>query len=162
MTGPGPGARPARSGPEGEPWVLAWLRELKPASVLDVGPGSGAYGHLVRTHLPGTQLTAVEARGSHVEQFGLRDVYDEVLVADAVAADLPAVDVVVLAGVLERTAEGEAAGLRTRARKAARQAVFLSVPVGDWPHRRALAAFDGILAHEAGRETGVYLGGGLA
>jgi len=60
---------------------------LKPATVLDIGPGAGKYGKMIReaTTKGGfvTRTTAIEIDESYVEQFDLRQVYDEVIVADA-------------------------------------------------------------------------------
>jgi hypothetical protein len=52
-------------------------------SVLDVGPGEGKFGKMLRDVQPSARRIAVEVDGAYVEQYGLREIYDEVLVMDA-------------------------------------------------------------------------------
>jgi hypothetical protein len=58
-------------------------RRINPPSVLDIGPGRGKYGRIVRETCPQARLTAVEVSSEYVEAFGLRDLYDEVVIQDA-------------------------------------------------------------------------------
>ena len=64
------------------------LRLMQPAKVCDIGPGAGKYGQLVRqlATLDGftSSVTAYDIDASYVEHFGLREIYDEVVVGDAV------------------------------------------------------------------------------
>ena len=61
---------------------------LQPRRVCDIGPGAGKYAGIVRRaaeqHGFAAHLTAVEIDESYVAQYGLRSLYDEVIVADAV------------------------------------------------------------------------------
>lgn len=57
-----------------------WIKELKPKRIMDVGAGAGAYSDLARED--GQHWVAVEAWGTYVNQFNLKDKYDEVVVAD--------------------------------------------------------------------------------
>lgn len=52
-------------------------------TALDIGPGRGKYGQMVRELRPGVHLTAMEVDGDYVERFGLRSLYDHVRVAPA-------------------------------------------------------------------------------
>jgi hypothetical protein len=52
-------------------------------SILDIGPGEGKYGQLLKRVQPGTRRIGVEIDPSYVEQYKLRDVYDDVLIMDA-------------------------------------------------------------------------------
>lgn len=69
------------------PVVLSIIRVLEPRSVLDVGAGMGKYGRLIRMMnaqgLFQTKLTAIEIDAGYVETYKLNEVYDEVIVADA-------------------------------------------------------------------------------
>jgi hypothetical protein len=60
---------------------------LQPSTVCDIGPGAGKYSRLVRNKAKAddfpVRLTAVEIDSSYVERFNLRDLYDEVIVDDA-------------------------------------------------------------------------------
>ena len=161
------------SSTEGKDWTRRRLRELAPASMLDVGAGAGTYARLVAEHRP-ARLVAMEVFEPYVERYGLRELYDEVLVADARTADLPAVDVVVMGDVAEHMTVPEAQDLWRRAVEAARVAVFLSIPivhypqgalehnahevhvVDDWDHDKVMAAFPGITDHFRGEVVGVY------
>jgi SAM-dependent methyltransferase len=61
---------------------------LQPARVLDIGPGRGKYSAIAKAkakeHGFACHLTAVEIDAAYVEEFKLRDLYDEVIVDDAV------------------------------------------------------------------------------
>lgn len=85
------------------------IERMAPASVLDIGPGAGKYGRIVKT-LRGRgvdigSLQAVEIDQSYIDQFQLNEVYDVVQLGDASA--LPDVgpdaqwDLVILGDVLE-------------------------------------------------------------
>lgn len=63
-----------------------YFREVRHASVLDVGAGEGKYGEMLRRAQPKIRLIAVELDPDYVEEYKLRDLYDEVWGRDA--ADL--------------------------------------------------------------------------
>lgn len=52
-------------------------------TVLDIGPGEGRFGKMLRRVRPAVKRIAVELESAYVEQYGLRDIYDELLVMDA-------------------------------------------------------------------------------
>ena len=52
-------------------------------NVLDIGPGQGRFGTMLRRVQPSAKRIAVEVEGVYVDQYGLRDIYDEVLIMDA-------------------------------------------------------------------------------
>jgi len=54
------------------------LSKLQPQSVLDIGPGAGKYGRLVRAASPKARIEAVEIDRSYIKEFKLNDVYDRV------------------------------------------------------------------------------------
>ena len=60
---------------------------LQPRNVCDIGPGAGKYGKIVRNIAVReqfkTHITGIEIDSSYIEQFGLRQIYDEVIVDDA-------------------------------------------------------------------------------
>ena len=61
---------------------------LQPATVCDIGPGAGKYGRIVRHRAAedgfSTRVTAVEIDDSYVREFGLADIYDDIIIGDAV------------------------------------------------------------------------------
>jgi hypothetical protein len=60
-----------------------YFRQVRHDSVLDIGPGEGKYGRLLRRVQPNVKLIGLEIDASYVEQYRLRDVYDEVWSFDA-------------------------------------------------------------------------------
>jgi len=89
--------------------IAGLITMMKPTSVLDIGPGAGKYGLIVKALREGgmeiESLAAVEIDESYIEQFKLNDIYDMVQLGDA--AMLPDVgpdaewDLVILGDVLE-------------------------------------------------------------
>jgi len=161
------------SSTEGKAWTKSCIRALGPVSVLDVGAGAGTYAKLL-ADVPTTRLTALEVFEPYVEAYRLRELYDEVVLADARTTALPEADVVILGDVAEHMKLPEALDLWARAAIAARRAVYLSIPivhypqgalehnqhevhvVDDWDHEKVLAAFAGIGEHWTGEVVGVY------
>lgn len=70
-----------------DPVVAAIFQQLNPESLLDIGPGAGKYGVMMRTAETESGLKcrkiAVEINPEYVTQFNLSDIYDEVWVKDA-------------------------------------------------------------------------------
>ena len=52
-------------------------------TVVDIGPGEGKYGKMLRGARPHTKLIGVELDAGYVEEYKLRDLYDEVWLMDA-------------------------------------------------------------------------------
>ena len=72
------------SAPENKSWAATVISKLQPKTVLDIGPGEGIYGKIVRKHSPSTKkLVGVEIWAPYVENFNLRSFYDEVWICDA-------------------------------------------------------------------------------
>ena len=89
--------------------ISALITKMGPTSVLDIGPGAGKYGLIIKAlREQGVEidsLAAVEIDESYIEQFKLNDIYDVVQLGDA--SMLPDVgpdaewDLVILGDVLE-------------------------------------------------------------
>jgi hypothetical protein len=120
---------------EGKDWLLPRIIAEMPGSILDIGAGNGMYARLLRDRgLPeGSRLTALEVYEPYVKQFELEEVYDRVIVADARTRRLPSVDVVILGDVVEHLEHDDAQKVWDKARKAAKKAVFASIPLGEFP-----------------------------
>ncbi|HLZ77094.1 class I SAM-dependent methyltransferase [Phenylobacterium sp.] len=107
------------SAPVFDQHVAALIARMKPASVLDIGPGAGKYGRMIKALREGGaeigSLTAVEIDASYVERFKLGEVYDDIQLADASA--MPDVDpdghwdLVILGDVLEHFRKSRGADL---------------------------------------------------
>ena len=52
-------------------------------TVVDIGPGEGKYGKMLRSARPPARLIGVELDAAYVEEYKLRDLYDEIWVMDA-------------------------------------------------------------------------------
>lgn len=157
-----------------KPWMSRQIERIAPASVLDVGPGSGTYGRIVRDVAPGARLVGVEAWEPYIDEFALRDVYDEILVQDARELDDWSYDLVIFGDVLEHMSEADASLLWAKA-ASGRGRVLMSIPiihypqcaehgnpyevhvVEDWSHERVLNVFPGIVDFEVFAVTGAYL-----
>lgn len=61
--------------------VKCWIDEIDPGSVLDVGAGAGTYAKLAKQGLQ--HWTALEVFYPYVKMFGLKELYDEVIIGDA-------------------------------------------------------------------------------
>jgi Methyltransferase domain len=167
---------------EGKDWTVDRICAHRPASILDVGVGAGIYEEFLRPVLPDARFVGVEVFEPYLERFDLPSRYDEVLVADVRNLDpLPAVDVVILGDVLEHLVHAEALTLWARARRAARTAVFLSLPIVEypqgevdgnqheahlhtWSHESVLAELDGIVCWYAPpwpHQVGAYEASGM-
>jgi trans-aconitate methyltransferase len=164
---------------QGKMWLLTRIRDLQPRSILDIGAGSGTYWDLLGSYLPACRFTAVEVHEPYVAQFRLREKYNEVIIGDARSVELPEADVVILGDVLEHMRFGEAKALWTRCRQAAQTAVFLSLPIVEWPqgpvdgneHEAHVHhwSYDAVIAHLEGirdshayQAIGVFQAGPLA
>jgi hypothetical protein len=60
-----------------------YFQHAEHQQVLDIGPGEGKYGKMLRRVQPAAKRMAVEIDPAYVEEYGLREIYDEVLVMDA-------------------------------------------------------------------------------
>ena len=158
----------------GRSYVAEILARLAPLQVLDVGPGAGAYGRLVRQVLTVDVLDAVEAWEPYVERFGLLDIYDSVTVEDVRKVTKFDYDLVIFGDVLEHMSREDAFAVYSLAREQAK-AVLVSMPiihypqgesegnpfevhvVDHWEHDDILAAFPGLTEFRLFDVTGVYL-----
>jgi phospholipid N-methyltransferase len=66
--------------------IELYFRLIRHESIVDIGPGEGKYGRMLRRVQPDTKLIGIELDADYVEQYKLRELYDEVWVSDA--ADL--------------------------------------------------------------------------
>jgi len=68
--------------------VAELIGMLRPGTICDIGPGAGKYGKIAR-QIAGakgfsSKLTAIEIDESYVGEFGLTEIYDEIIIDDAV------------------------------------------------------------------------------
>lgn len=99
------------SDPEGKPQAIEMVRHLRPDRILDVGPGVGTYRHLLDCTFPDARWTALEIWAPYVEAYGLEELYDEVIVADAQSvspARVGPIDLAIFGDVIEHMPKPEA------------------------------------------------------
>ena len=161
------------------PENLKWMTDIittviKPTTVLDVGAGAGKYGSIVKLWDPSVHVTALEVWEPYVDEFKLRERYDEVLVTDVRTHDDFDYELVILGDVLEHMSEAEAVALWQKVASQARYAV-VSIPIihyhqgeehgnpfqrhveEDWTHEKVMSSFSGITQFAELDVVGVYL-----
>lgn len=98
---------------QGKDVIRGWVKEIQPTTVLDIGPGAGAYSELVTEALDKRpwQMNAVEIWEPYIEKFNLESKYDEVWVDDIRTIDLNHIecyDLVIMGDVIEHMTKEEA------------------------------------------------------
>ena len=80
--------------------------------VLDVGPGSGKYGRLLRFNF--NQIDAVEIYEKYIEEFDLKVVYDNIYVDNIVSFNITNYDYIILGDVVEHLSIEDAHNLLSK------------------------------------------------
>jgi hypothetical protein len=95
-------------------WMGTFVELLAPKKVLDIGPGAGKHGKIVRQQAPNAMLLAQEIDASYVERFKLKDIYNHVSIGPAIGLihkpDFRA-DLVILGDCIEHMRKSEAIDL---------------------------------------------------
>lgn len=116
--------------------VRNYVQEHGLSSALDVGAGSGTYGHLLRDLM--ANITAIEVWKPYVTGYSLAALYDSVLVRDV--RDLarnqiafePRFDLIIFGDILEHMTEDEGVKVWEWAKTVAEHGI-ISVPIIHWP-----------------------------
>lgn len=97
--------------------VVDFVNKLKPKKVLDVGPGAGKYGVILRS--PERTIDAIEIHAPYVGLFRLAHLYSQVFIGDVRKFEFKKkqYDLVILGDVLEHLTVGEAQTLLHTLRK---------------------------------------------
>jgi phospholipid N-methyltransferase len=93
--------------------------------ILDVGPGSGSYGRLLKQHYP--QLDAVEIFPHYIDQFNLQEFYRNIYIGDILDFDVTNYDYIILGDVLEHIPVDKAISLMYKFYNAGKK-VLVAVP----------------------------------
>ena len=167
------------------PWILRELAARGPAAeftrVVDAGAGAGTAREFYTPAMPDAQWTGIEIHEPYATRFPLRDINDDLILADIrTLGPYPQADLWLLADVLEHMEPGDAVTVWQRAREAARWLV-LSLPVlpypqgpefgnpheahvHDWDVGSVLGTFTGIVAcalPPSGLAAGAFIAEGL-
>lgn len=98
--------------------VVTLIAAAHPENVLDVGPGYGKYGPIIREYCdPTPAVDAVEAWQPYIDDHGLAGIYRHVFATDVLLLDdvhLAAYDLVFLGDVIEHLAKDDALNLIDR------------------------------------------------
>jgi len=155
-------------------WVREILLEISPKTIIDVGPGAGKYGRIIRECLPSSHTTCVEIWAPYVEKFQLAQVYDSIQICDARIYRDWDCDLVILGDVLEHMSQDQALELWRRVSNSARFAM-IAIPIvhypqgssegnpfeahieDHWSHERVMSTFSNIVSHKVFEITGTYL-----
>lgn len=120
------------SSPEGKDWAKAIYDQVQPETVVDVGPGAGKWCSLMKR--PNSHWTAIEIFAPYVDKFKLKNLYDEIIIADACDVPLDSfdVDLVILGDVIEHIERDKAVDLLERIKSVANN-ILLATPIVDFP-----------------------------
>jgi len=123
---------------EGKELIKSWVtRHLDIKSIVDFGPGVGTYYYLISPSRSDIKFIAVEIWEPYVQNFMLRNYYDEVIIGDLRMVDLPKGDCAILGDVLEHLEKPEAIKAFKRIDNFYKH-VILSIPWGRSPGGPAL------------------------
>lgn len=89
--------------------VRAWIDDLNPKTVLDIGAGVGTYA--IMCWKPGQYWVALEVFEPYIEMFNLQGKYDEVWIDDAREAVYHDFELIIAADMLEHMKKQEAIDL---------------------------------------------------
>lgn len=113
-------------------YVNDLIERIDPKTAIDIGPGAGQYGKLLKNSGKSISTTGVEIFEPYVGQFDLRSIYDTVVVSDAREYDNYSADLVIAADVLEHMTEDDMVELVQRIRSQAKW-LLISVPIVHYP-----------------------------
>lgn len=123
------------SSAEGKQLVLEFFANKKIEFVIDVGPGSGTYVHLLQPVIDASWWTGVEIWAPYVEKFDLDTVYNEIIIADVNWLDWGMIgfpDIVIFGDVLEHMSVDAAVRAVARA-QAISKYVVIALPIIPYP-----------------------------
>jgi predicted TPR repeat methyltransferase len=123
------------SADEGKDWLLTQYLDIRPATVVDIGPGLGTYSMKFRSSHQ-AHWTGIEIYEPYVDWYDLRNKYDEIVIGDARAVGLPSADLYIAGDVIEHMPVDDAKVLIDKMKQAAKH-LLISVPIivyeqGEW------------------------------
>ena len=120
------------SSTEGKAEFVQFITDLKPDSILDIGAGKGIYGTLARIAHEVPVIDAVEVWQPYIDEYNLKDLYNNVYNLDARDVDDFAYNVVIFGDVLEHMTKDEAVALWDKCSKEADYGI-ISIPIVHYP-----------------------------
>jgi hypothetical protein len=142
----------ASSYTEGKREIVHFLEQIKPKTVIDVGPGCGTYWAILNKRygdwLGGNakgwvdytgerpKMTAIEAFYPYVSKYSLKDKYDDVIISDIRYFDWDKApqpcDLIIFGDVLEHLTSLEACLVVSDAKEVAKN-IIISLPIVHFP-----------------------------
>lgn len=120
---------------EGKKWLNDEYCRLKPATVVDIGPGAGMYANWFQPmHM--AHWTGIEVWEPYIEAYNLHHRYHVLILGDAREVELPEADLYIAGDVLEHMSKDDALALIERMKGKAKH-LFVSVPIIEY-HQGAL------------------------
>ena len=119
------------SSENGKAYIRNIVGRIKHDRMLDIGCGSGTYAKM----FPDAHWTGVEVWEPYIEEFKLKDLYQDLIISDATNLKLKELghyDVAILGDVLEHMTKEEALKLFERVIGIA-DTVIVSIPIGHYP-----------------------------
>ena len=92
--------------------------------ILDIGPGAGTYGKLLRDNY---QIDGLEIFEPYINKFSLNSIYQNVFVGNILAFDFQNYDYLILGDILEHIPKYEAVGLVNRINQSGKRCL-IAVP----------------------------------
>jgi hypothetical protein len=166
--------------------IAKWIKDLDLSreKILDLGAGSGTY-HLLLTDWPrhftaklkDSHWIAVEVWEPYIEQFKLREMYNEVYIEDIRTFDygkVSPVDITFMGDVLDRMTKEEAQATVAKVLEVSKY-IVISIPIikweqdevnanpyekhikDDWTHAEVMDSFPNIIAYGNDEYIGMYL-----
>lgn len=143
--------------PTGAAFISSVIKNVKPKTVLDVGVGSGAYSRLMRQATSHDCVwTGVEIWQPNVDEFGLIDLYDELVITDIRNWDPPRrYDLCLVDVVAYMNAEDATATVKKLQEKC--DVVILYLQSQSWPYEGVLRAFNKPMQQHVEGDASVYV-----
>lgn len=116
---------------QGKQYIRNILGRVKHERILDIGPGSGTYAKL----FPNAKWTGIEIFEPYIEKYELKNLYENIIVADVRSYDFPVdhhYDVAIAGDVLEHMTAEEAVAVLNKLKSVA-DTVIVSIPIGHHP-----------------------------
>lgn len=159
---------------EGKEETIAWIKQINPKTVMDVGAGLGTYARLfIANDIKVDKIDAIEVWEPYIHYFKIASIYNNVFKIDARDWDNWNYDLVILGDILEHMTKEQAIKLWKSISKKAKYAV-ISIPIvhypqghvhgnpyeehvkDDWSVEEVLESFDNIVSHVAHESVGVF------
>jgi glycosyltransferase involved in cell wall biosynthesis len=115
----------------GKAYIREFINKISHSKMIDIGVGCGTYAKM----FPESHWTGVEIFGPYVEKFGLKKIYQKLIIEDARKIDylsLGSFDVAIAGDILEHMSANEAKELLENLKNIS-DTVIVSIPLGHHP-----------------------------